>query len=110
MLPDDLEDLGACFSPGVGDNSSFESAFVDRNVPCFLADNSVEGPPISSKLIHFDKLHLGVENTSTTIRLHDWVQQNSNSNELILQMDIEGSEYDVLLDTDTDFFLSFALL
>lgn len=110
LLPDDLEGLGACFSPGVGDNSSFESYFVDRNVPCFLADNSVDGPPISSELIHFNKRHVGVENCSTTIRLRDWVQQNSNSDELILQMDIEGSEYDVILDTDTDFFSRFRII
>lgn len=110
LLPDDLQGLEACFSPGVGDNASFESFFVDREVPCFLADNSVDQPPMKSEFIHFSKKHLGIENTASTVRMRDWVLQNSNSDELILQMDIEGSEFDVILDTDSDFFSKFRII
>ena len=110
LLPDDLQGLEACFSPGVGDNASFESFFAEKEIPCFLADNSVSEPPFSSKFIHFSKKHLGVENNTSTIRMRDWVLQNSTSNELILQMDIEGAEFDVILDTDADFFSRFRII
>jgi hypothetical protein len=28
LVPDDLEDVAACFSPGVDDRASFESAMI----------------------------------------------------------------------------------
>jgi len=110
LLPDDLHGLDACFSPGVGDNASFESYFVDREIPCYLADNSVDEPPITSEFVHFTKKHLGTESSASSVRMCDWVLQNSNSDELILQMDIEGSEFDVILDTDSDFFSKFRII
>ena len=54
LVPDDLAGISALFSPGVAETADFEAEFARRNVPCFLADYSVEGPPVSSPLFHFE--------------------------------------------------------
>ena len=48
LVPDDLDDLSACFSPGVSDVADFELSLADGyGVRCHLADASVDGPPLS---------------------------------------------------------------
>lgn len=97
ILPDDLDGLAACFSPGVDRIATFETAMIARGLPCFLADASVEAAPISGPLVHFEKLFLGPVTRPGFITLDDWVKRHAPpKGDLILQMDIEGAEYDVL--------------
>ena len=101
LIPDDLAGIKALFSPGVAETADFEAEFARRNVPCYLADYSVEGPPVSSPLFHFEKKYLGPRTEGITITLDDWVARHAPSgDDLILQMDIEGAEYGVLLSAD----------
>jgi hypothetical protein len=100
LVPDDLGELDACFSPGVDRTASFEADIVERGIRCFLADASVDGPPVTHPLIEFDKKFLGVVNDSETTTLDAWVEDKlggTASNDLLLQMDIEGHEWAVLL-------------
>lgn len=100
LVPDDLDQLEACFSPGVDRTASFEADIIDRGVRCFLADASVEGPPVTHPLIEFDKKFLGVVNDAQTTTLDAWVEDKLGkqpSGDLLLQMDIEGHEWAVLL-------------
>ena len=46
LIPDDLTGIAACFSPGVDNRATFESALIARGIPCFLADASVNDAPI----------------------------------------------------------------
>jgi len=102
LVPDDLEGIKALFSPGVADTADFEAEFARRNVPCYLADFSVEGPPLSSPFFHFEKKYLGPSTEGIMMRLDDWVgRQAPSGDDLMLQMDIEGAEYGVLLTADT---------
>ena len=100
LIPDDLSGIVACFSPGVSNRATFEEFFLERGVPCFLADASVEGPPITSPLLQFERKFLGATNDENTTRMDDWVDEKAPSEgDLLLQMDIEGAEWTVLLDT-----------
>ena len=101
LVPDDLNGISACFSPGVADSASFELGMAELSIPSFMADYSVDGPPVANSLFHFEKLFLESHSDGTKfIRLEDWVTQNAPSDgDLVLQMDIEGSEWPVLLDT-----------
>ena len=103
MLPDDFDGIGACFSPGVSSIATFEEALAERGIPSYMADASVPGVPQEHELFHFQKKYLGCSNDDTFLRLEDWVNQSVNNldNDLLLQMDIEGWEYPVLLDTPT---------
>lgn len=111
LVPDDLEGLTACFSPGVDDRASFESSLIKRGIPCFLADASVKTAPIQGENIHFIPKFLGVVNDDRTITLDDWVKANApETGDLILQMDIEGAEWAVLLNTSRETLQRFRII
>jgi len=65
---------------------------------CYLADFSVDSPPVNHPLFEFDKLWIGTDTKKhISITLADWVYQPSAQNtDLILQLDIEGAECSVL--------------
>lgn len=112
LVPDDLADIKACFSPGVSDEAGFELAFANRGVPCFLADASVPEEPVKHENIFFDPLFLGaVSDSKRFISLEDWVDRKSfEKGDLILQMDIEGAEYDVLRSAPPELLKRFRLI
>lgn len=111
LIPDDLVGIDTCFSPGVSNTSDFENDLAERGVKCFLADFSVDSPPIDNPLFDFEKKYLGINNDETFITLESWIKQKApNKRELILQMDIEGSEYPVILQTSDDTLSKFRIL
>ena len=98
LVPDDLEGIQRLFSPGVSDNVDFESEFIRRGIPCELVDGSIDEPPTKDSLVTFKKLWLSSRTTDNSISLDDWVDsQSTPEEELLLQMDIEGSEYESIL-------------
>jgi len=97
LLPDDLEGIEACFSPGVADVSKFEYDCGRKGMKLFLADKSVEKPKISLPESEYDFLQkfIGCYDDDEFITMDTWVNGsgvNENS-DLLLQMDIEGAEY-----------------
>ena len=63
LIPDDLEGVTHCFSPGVGPSSSLEFNLAQRGIEVFMADASVSGPAVSHERFHF-MLPLNVYSTS----------------------------------------------
>lgn len=55
LIPDDLDDLECCFSPGVADTASFEKELYDMGIRSYLADYSVAGPPAALPDCDFEK-------------------------------------------------------
>jgi hypothetical protein len=97
LVPDDFNGLAACFSPGVSEIADFELALANRGIPCFLADYSVDAPPVPHPLFHFEKKFLGSEDNEIFTTMASWVERHApGSGDLLLQMDIEGSEYAVI--------------
>ena len=95
LVPDDLEGLVACYSPGVDVTADFERQLLDRGVESHLADASVDGPPGSFKAKSFMKKFIGAVDDGRFMTLDHWVAatEPGQSGDFILQMDIEGSEY-----------------
>lgn len=113
LVPDDLDGLSACFSPGVSDVADFERDLAQRlGIRCFLADASVEGPPVDDPHFTFVRKFLGTSTGPQTMRLSDWVtsQVAAADYDLLLQMDIEGAELDVILDTPADVLRRFRII
>ena len=111
LVPDDLKGIAACFSPGVDNRATFETSLIERGIPCYLADASVDAAPIKGDMVHFCKKFLGVINNETTITLDDWVNTNKpGHDDLILQMDIEGAEWPVLLNASRDTLRRFRII
>lgn len=100
LVPDDLNNVRFCMSPGVANSSSFEFQLAsDYNMTCCLADFSVDAPAIHHPRFHFTKKFISSYNDDQNIRLTDWVQASEDrygKGDLLLQMDVEGAEYPVL--------------
>jgi hypothetical protein len=102
LLPDDLAGIEYCFSPGVDITASFEEALLERGIASYLADYSIDNPPASLSKFVFDKVFLGAKDHGHFITLETWIRKyipDRYENDLLLQMDIEGSEYAVLEQT-----------
>jgi Methyltransferase FkbM domain len=99
LVPDDLAGIEACFSPGVGLISGFEKDCADRGLSVYLADASVEHPGALHEHFHFTRKFLGVTTNDKFMTLDDWVAGSAvrADSDLMLQIDIEGFEYEVLI-------------
>ena len=99
LLPNDLDGIAHAFSPGVSNESGFEAELAERGMQVFLADHSVDGPAVSHPRFVFDKRFVGCVTDERYITLDDWhaAKLGGDSSELLLQMDIEGAEYETLL-------------
>jgi hypothetical protein len=112
LLPDDLDGIEACYSPGVDVTASFERALVERGIPCFLADASVEKAPIDGPLIDFEPKFLGTTDDAKFFTLDSWVKAKTpaHGDSMLLQMDIEGAEWAVLLNVSEELLRSFRII
>ena len=100
LIPNDLEGITACFSPGVADTASFEIDLCKRGIGSHLADGSVEGAPKGFTPLSFTKKYLDGYSDETNISLFSWVLGTDAyqfGEDLILQMDIEGGEYATII-------------
>ncbi|MBF0161690.1 MAG: hypothetical protein HQL88_05325 [Magnetococcales bacterium] len=105
VIPDDLENIDAVLSLGIGADTSFDEYFANRGVDVFQYDPTVNGPPTPHERFHFRKIGLGPQDTGLYHTLPTMIKENGlqAKNNLILKMDIENGEwpaFDVLSYTD----------
>lgn len=113
LHPDNLEDISYCFSPGVSRVADFEKELSDRyDIKSFMADASVEQPPIDDENFEFIQRFLGSQTKDEFITLSDWMQETVGRTRdgMLLQMDIEGGEFDVLMHEDADTLAAFSTM
>jgi Methyltransferase FkbM domain len=112
LIPNDLEGVEYCFSPGVGATADFESHLATLNIKSFLADYSVDSPPVARPEFTFDKKFLGATDNKTSFTLKSWKDKYlaANVHDLLLEMDIEGSEYEVILSTPSEQLSDFRIM
>lgn len=100
-VPRSLNDTFVCLSAGVGPTSIFEEDLANTfNIRSYMIDGSVEKPPLINDNFYFEKLFLTDIDTENTIKVGTWIKPH---NKIILQIDIEGWEYSVLSDINTQF-------
>lgn len=112
LVPNDLLEIEACFSPGVSVISGFEKDCADLGIPVFMADKSVDKPVIDHKLFHFTKKFVGVTSDEEFMTLDDWVTlsiPNYNS-DLLLQIDVDGYEYEIFLSASQSLMKRFRII
>jgi len=101
LLPNDLEGISCLYSPGVEKTASFELDIANRGIKCFMADYSVDSAPFHHENFIFEKKFIGISDDDVYMKLSTWVSKsNAIGNDFILQMDIEGAEFEVLMDLD----------
>ena len=113
LIPDALDGIEACFSPGVSSVSGFEKSCARRGMQVFMADKSVEKPAEEDELFRFTPSFIGATSDEDFITLDHWVATSlpdSRESDLLLQMDIEGHEYEVLLATSAELMQRFRII
>jgi len=113
LVPDDLEGIEACFSPGSDMLWTFESQLSNKyGIKSFICDKEERRPNNLTEHQHFTPGWLGTETSDGFISLGDWISQSNlrDSSDLILQMDIEDAEWPVLLALDTKTLLRFRVI
>jgi hypothetical protein len=95
LVPDDLDGVVACFSPGVSETVSFEEELLERGLRTFQIDASIADTPLKHPNNAFARKFLGIVSDDKTITLDDWVRESvgDTPGDLMLQMDIEGHEW-----------------
>lgn len=105
LVPKEIGKIDAIFSPGVALNSDFELYFANKGIDCFMVDASVTKPALSHPNFHFEAIWLShCDIPGEAVTLKTWLNKTrfSKSKNLILQMDIEGGEYDCITSSDNE--------
>ena len=105
LIPDDLSGICELFSPGSNQLSSFERDIAERwQIKSFICDSIEEKPTDLSRFQDFTAAWVGpYSDGEKFISLEDWVSEKSQtSGDLLLQMDIEGAEFQTLISTPLD--------
>jgi hypothetical protein len=117
LVPNDLENVEVCFSPGVSNRKSFEDQLTnDYGIRCHMCDFSSDEAKFATPLVSgkqtFDKLWLEPKNGDNAIDLESWIIKHGamGCNKMILQMDIEGAEYRNILAADIDVLKLFRII
>jgi len=112
LLPNDLEGIQYCFSPGVGTVVDFESHLAALNIRSFLADYSVASLPTERPEFTFDRKFLSANDSEISFTLKSWRDKylKNYTSDLLLQMDIEGSEYEVIISTPMEVLGNFRIM
>lgn len=104
LVPQNLEGVVACFSPGVANRKDFEDELLTRfGIFSHLMDFSSSEDKFSSPLVKgkqtFLKKWLLPDGSAESMSMSDWVMECEPEirGDLLLQMDIEGAEYANLL-------------
>ena len=110
IIPDDLGGISSCLSPGVDRTSDFEDELSQLEINSYLLDASVTRPPISNPKFTFRKNFLGSFDSGEYISIETWLLDVKEKPDYILQMDIEGYEYEVLESISKRNLLKFRIL
>lgn len=110
LLPNDLEGIGCCYSPGVQHISDFEVQLINNHsIPSQLIDGSIDQPNIPAELqdrLQFTKGWIGaytdLEAQPAIYSLNQWIGASLGEVEgdIILQIDIEDFEWEALIALD----------
>lgn len=104
LVPDDFEGIEECFSPGSNLLWSFEKSLQTQfGIRSFMCDTLDQKPSDLTNFQEFTQGWVGpYSDGQKFISLGDWMKSSVSTNsDLILQMDIEGAEYQTLLSLST---------
>ena len=113
LIPDDVNDITECFSPGSNKLSNFESEIAHRwQIKSFICDSGDEKPSNLSDFQDFTETWVGPSTDGKKyISLSEWVEEKSQSDgDLMLQIDIEGAEFLTLMAASTQLLKRFRIV
>ena len=113
LLPYDLEGVSRCLSAGCDLNWTFEKSLYSQfRIASSIIDSIDKKPSDLSAEHEFIPKWIGKKNDFETITFESWLdsEYDSNPGDLILQMDIEGFEWQALLDIAPEKLIRFRII
>jgi len=112
LLPNDLEEIKYCFSPGAGEIWTFEDSLGSKyGIESMVCDGTIQVFPSFNSLKSFIPKNVGLTESENVISFESWVSEvGTNPGDLLLQMDIEGGEYPILSSIDSEFLKRFRII
>jgi hypothetical protein len=99
LVPDDLDGILLCFSPGSNKLWNFEKHLLHNfGIRSAIMDRLENKPTDLAEEITFNDSWLGISNDTSFTTIEKWISEldSASDSDLMLQMDIEGAEYDIL--------------
>ena len=99
LVPNDLSNIKFNLSPGVGKFYNFELDLLKKNILSYMFDASVDSISPDLERCIFVKKNIGPINKKDQISINDWIEsiKVDKGEDLMMQMDIEGMEYETIL-------------
>jgi hypothetical protein len=110
LLPDDLEGIELVISPGVAQTATFEIEFAERGVPCIMIDASIAELPRQHPRFIFYKKWLSTNDYAENVSLEKLMSLHQYSGDGVLQMDIEGNEYPIVVAVNSETLRKFRII
>ncbi len=97
VVPEIIKEMNYCFSAGYGGDCSFEKELEKYYIKSFLADYSFDAPK-ELKNFEYTKKFIKSFSDQKSIDINSWIEKKTldDQKKMILQIDIEGSEYEVI--------------
>ena len=101
LLNSGLESIEIIYSYGVGDNCDFEVMICEKyDAIAKLYDHTVDSVPLKKGFIYFKREGVGPKKTENCNTIENHINENGDTGKrLLLQMDVEGAEWDTLIHT-----------
>jgi hypothetical protein len=99
LLPNDLNGIVRCISPGCDQNISFETDLLEQfSISSIIVDKKAAKPKNLDNAHTYIEKWIGVSESEEQVTLGEIIRYHK-AGDLILQMDIEGEEYKTLSHT-----------
>ena len=111
VIYDDFENIKYAYSFGISNIIQFDKLLADRGINIYMYDHTINSLPYNNPKFHWKKIGLGgIKEKSDYIKtLEELIKENGHTYEdnMILKIDIEGAEWNSLVDTHEETFSKF---
>ncbi len=107
LLHDDILRTDICISLGVGNDFSFDFDLSNECEKVLMFDHTINEPLITKSNIKFERIGISDVKSKDFTTIDEILKQLPDKNDLILKIDIEGSEWKVLSDLSQTSLLRF---
>ena len=112
VMLDHMIENSIVYNFGIGNDISWDMDLVKRGCTIFQYDHTISGPPIIHPNLHFSKIGIAnrTSDDGTLKPISDLLKINRhvNNSDLIMNMDIEGCEWDILHSLESEVFNKFS--
>jgi Methyltransferase FkbM domain len=102
VMIDDFDGVRAAISAGIERDVSWDSEIADRNIPVYQYDHTIDETPAAHPLFHFFPVKVAAADEPGALSINSILKERlaDGQKDIILKIDIEGSEWAVFESVD----------